>query len=331
MPAPAVTSVEFARLWREHGASPAKLSEVLGVRERAVYARRRAMEARGWELPSSSNGNMADMQAYQLRYELQVEDAVAVIFSDRHWWPGDGITPAEAALLVVLQRLDPDVVVANGDILDGARQCKHPPLGWELKPQIADELATLQVGMRRIAEHAKRAKKFRTVGNHDRRFDYHLAKTGADYRGIVGTRLSDHLPDWAESWSLHINPEQPGHTVIKHKLRNGATAGRTNALAAGTNIVTGHTHALDSVPIQSYSGTRYGVQCGTLANPRSAAFEYGEDHPSPGRAGFVVLTWAAGLLQPPELAECDDAGVCWFRGEPVAVKPRVRVKTREAA
>ena len=140
-------------------------------------------------------------------------------------------------------------------------------------------------------------------------------------------RLSDHLPNWSESWSVHVNAEVAGgHVVIKHKIGAGVTAGRTNAIKAGVTIVTAHTHRLSVDPIETYAGRHYGVQCGTLADPRGPQFEYAEDAPDPGRAGFVVLTWRAGLLQPPELVECDDAGVAWFRGEPVTVKPRLRVR-----
>ena len=145
-------------------------------------------------------------------------------------------------------------------------------------------------------------------------------------------RLSDHLPDWSESWSVHINPEIPGgHAAVKHKIGNGVTAGRTNAIKAGVTIVTGHTHRLSVDAVETYAGRHYGVQTGTLGHPRGAHAEYAEDSPDAGRAGFVVLTWRAGVLQPPELCEVDDAGVAWFRGEPVTVKPRIRVQAGRVA
>lgn len=324
-----VSSAEFVRIWEECGGSPARVREILGVDIRNVYQRRQRLEARGYELPTTSEraGNFGELFAYTPRIHWETRDGVAVAFSDRHWWPGDGITPAEAALLALLHNLNPDLVVANGDVLDGARASKHPPLGWERKPGIADELAAVQVGMRRIADHCKRARKVRTVGNHDRRFDYHLSRVGPDYRGIVGTRLSDHLSDWEEAWALHVNHGiAGGHTVIKHKHGNGVTAARTNAIKAGVSMVTGHTHRLDAHPIETYGGRHWGVQCGTLSDPRGPHTEYGEDAPDAGRAGFVVLTWRDWLLLPPELAEVDDAGVCWFRGQPVTVRPRVKVR-----
>jgi hypothetical protein len=319
---------EFVAAWRRNSGNASAVAKDLDILPRGVFARRKRLEAFGYELPAASDLNSAitDRAAYPPRQSVDIEDGVVVIFSDRHWWPNDGVTPAEAALLVVLAKLNPDVVIANGDIYDGAASSRHAPLGQEKKPMVVDELAAVTVGMRRIADHCRRAKKLRTVGNHDRRFDYKLAMSAGEYVGVAGTRLADHLPEWPESWSIHINDSiVGGHCVVKHKLRQGVTAGRNNGMHAGVSIVTGHTHALDCTPLEDYSGRRYAVQCGTLSDTSSPAFEYGEDHPNKGRAGFAVLTWRSGIMQPPELAEVDNAGVAWFRGEPVAIRPRVRV------
>lgn len=329
MPRSGLTAAEFARVWQEHDGKAVPVSRALGVTLRNVYARRARLEALGWDLPASGGVDPARgvRSAYPMRQHLDVDDAVMVVFGDAHWWPGDPLSPAEGALLALLLRLDPDFVVANGDVYDGASNSRHPPIGWEKKPTVADELAEVQLRMRRIAEHAKRAEKLRTVGNHDRRFDAKLALAAGEYAGVAGTRLADHLPDWPESWSIHVNEGVVGgHTVLKHKLRQGVTAGRNNALHAGVHIVTNHTHALDCTPIEDYAGRRYAVQCGALVDVRGPQVEYHEDAPNAGRPGFAVLTWTGGILQPPELVEVDDAGVAWFRGEPVALKPRVRVK-----
>ena len=40
------------------------------------------------------------------------------------------------------------------DVLDGAAIGRHPPLGWEAKPKIADEIAAGQHDLSRIAERA---------------------------------------------------------------------------------------------------------------------------------------------------------------------------------
>ncbi len=323
------TTDAFLEAWRKHNGHAPSVAAELNLQIRSVYGRRASLERMGHDLPAGQapRDNVTHRQAYTTRLVEEIEDGTAAVFGDRHWWPGDGITAAEAALLALLPQLDPDILVCNGDELDGARQGRHGSLGWEKKPGMDEELAAVQVGLGRIADAAQRARKYRTIGNHTRRYDYHLSRHAPDYRGIRGMRLRDHLPDWQESWSLHVNPGTPGgHAVIKHMIGNGVTAARTNAIKSGVTIVTGHTHRLDAHPIETYAGRHWGVQCGLLAHPRAPAFEYAEDPPDAGCAGFAVLTWRSGILQPPEFCEVDAAGVAWWRGEPVTIKPRVRVQ-----
>jgi len=230
--------------------------------------------------------------------------------------------------LAEAEKLD-TFVLLNGDLFDGAGLSRHPPLGWERKPDVKSELEACQEVLANIEGLLlPGTPKFYTVGNHCRRFDYKLALTASDYKGISGFRLHDHFPNWKMSWSLHVNANiLGGHTVIKHKHRQGVGAARNNAVVAGVTMVTGHTHALTVTPIEDYRGRRWGVECGFLSHKRHAAFEYAEDAPSYSRPGFAVLTWRGGVLLPPELVEVDDAGVAWFRGDAVAVnKPRVRVR-----
>jgi hypothetical protein len=323
---------DFARIWVENDFSPTNVARALGINVRNVFARRNALEAKGYVLPSHTSLTQGeDSTAYKLRNEHVVENATAVIISDRHKWPGDGVTPAESALRTLLPQIQPDMFVMNGDLFDGAGLSRHPPLGWEKKPDVKSELEACQETLTAIEDCLPHyCKKFFTIGNHDRRFDYKLALTASDYRGIAGFRLSDHFPNWDFSWSVHINYGiVGGHTVIKHKNRQGVGAARNNAMVAGVNIVTGHTHALTVSPIEDYLGRRWGIECGFLAHKQHPAFEYAEDNPGYSRPGFVVLTWRSGILLPPETVEVDNAGVAWFRGEPIATeKPRIRIKAR---
>jgi hypothetical protein len=96
-------------------------------------------------------------------------------------------------------------------------------------------------------------------------------------------------------------------------------------------VVTGQTHKQVVRPVTNYAGTHWGVETGMLADRHVPAHEYAEDHPDPGQPGFAVLTWRCGVLQPPELATTDEAGVTWFRGESVALRFRVRAKTAPAS
>lgn len=323
------TDLGFARAWVENGFSPTEVAKSLGIHVRNVLARRNRLEAKGYVLPSFSENLTPYDTAYKLREELEIDDAVMVVVSDRHKWPGDGVSAAEAALYTLLPQIKPNVFVFNGDLFDGANISRHPPLGWEKKPDAASELFACQQVLSNIEQLVgKDCGLYYTIGNHCRRFDYKLALTASDFRGITGLRLADHFAHWRMSWSLHVNPGVlGGHTVIKHKLRQGVGAARNNALASGVHIVTGHTHALTVTPIEDYRGRRYGVECGFLSHKKHAAFEYAEDGPSYSRPGFAVLTWRNGVLLPPELVEVDDSGVAWFRGDAVAVsKPKYRVK-----
>lgn len=331
----ALSPDEFAATWTAHGGSPSAVARSLGLDVRGVYARRARLEAQGYELPSRhvDNGDqLRRMFAYTPREDVTIEDGCAVVGGDRHTWPGDGVSVAEAAMLVVIQRLRPKIIIDNGDAFDGARLSRHDPLGWEEKPTTVDELTAVQAHFHRMETAAAyKAELLRTVGNHDARFDRHLAKHAGDMKGIHGFRLADHLPKWREAMSIHINEGVPGgHTVVKHRQRQGIHASYNNAMIAGVHIVTNHTHKQDVRAITNYAGTHWGVQTGMLADRHQPAHEYAEDHPDPGQPGFAVLTWRSGILQPPELATVDDAGVCWFRGSPVALRYRVKAGVREA-
>ena len=128
-----------------------------------------------------------------------------------------------------------------------------------------------------------------TLGNHDARFESYLSSHVPQFRGVDGFRLKDHIPLWRPCWSFWINDD----TVIKHRHKGGAYAGYNNVKAAlGCHVVTGHTHILAVQPITGYQQTFYGIQTGTLANPKGNQFvDYTEDNPVDWRSGFVILTY----------------------------------------
>jgi hypothetical protein len=87
-------------------------------------------------------------------------------------------------------------------------------------------------------------------------------------------------------------------------------------LWSGKTIVTGHLHSLRVTPLSDYTGTRYGVDCGTLADPYGPQFtHYTEDNPVNWRSGFVVLTFYRGRLLWPEVVHVIDEGQVTFRGK----------------
>ena len=68
------------------------------------------------------------------------------------------------------------------------------------------------------------------------------------------------------------------------------------------------------------TGTRYGVDTGTLAEPSGQQFiNYTEDSPKDWRSGFAILTIHNGQLLQPELAKVHAEGEIDFRGTIVRV------------
>jgi hypothetical protein len=125
-------------------------------------------------------------------------------------------------------------------------------------------------------------------------------------------QLRDHLPDWAESWSIEIN----GAVMVKHRWHQGIHGAYNNALKGGRSIVTGHLHRLLASPWSDYNGRRWGIDTGTLSEPDAAQFDYAEDAAKNWGSGFVVLTFRDGQLGPPEFCEVIN-GRAWFRGQVV--------------
>jgi hypothetical protein len=235
-----------------------------------------------------------------------------IVFSDAHFFPGDKSIGYEA-LIKLIKQTKPKLIVANGDILDGATIHGHGPIGWESPPTLKQELEAVQDAMKGIEKAARGAVLHRTIGNHDIRFDRRLAGQVPEYRDISGTTLKDHLPLWTVSWSVMVN----GNTMIKHRINGGIHSAYNNTLKGGMSTVTGHTHLLEVKPWTDYTGRRYGVSTGMLADPQDAQFRYAEDNPRPWCQGFAVLKYNEdGTLLPPELCEVV-SDVAYFRGEPV--------------
>lgn len=85
-------------------------------------------------------------------------------------------------------------------------------------------------------------------------------------------------------------------------------------------MVTGHLHSLKVTPYSDYTGIRWGVDTGTLANPYGPQFAYyTEDGPVNWRSGFVVLTIKDRELLWPETVSVLRDGVVCFRGELIDV------------
>jgi hypothetical protein len=323
-PMRSVSDSEFAKMWEAAAGSPVSVAAQNNLNMRSVYARRTAMAYRGVVLGSEPVGNNRASpwvrQHHSIRQRLEVGclSGTIVVFSDAHYWP-EITTVAHRALCKVIRDLKPALVVANGDVMDGASISRHDPNGWETgRPTLLNELTTCKDRLGEVEDAAGfDAKLIWTAGNHDQRFERYLAVNAPLFQGLPGATLTEHFPRWEHSMSLMVNPAGPHPIMIKHRHRNGIHATYNNTVVSGVTMVTGHLHRLNVTAWGDYTGRRYGVDTGTLAEPSGPQFTYGEDGPTPHASGFAVLTLIDGYLLPPELVEVREQDA-YFRGAKVA-------------
>jgi hypothetical protein len=315
----ACSEEDFISLFEREG--PDRTAEILDVSLRAVYLRRVTLEKNiGRQITAPDNGGKSRTRqhvAHPYRIELDIPDGIVLVASDCHYWP-DRITTAHRALVRACKEMKPKAVIMNGDVLDGARISRHPPIGWESRPTLIDEIETCKKRLDEIRDAAKNAKLIWTLGNHDARFETRLATVAPEYAKIHGVHLSDHFPEFQPAWSCWINSD----VVVKHRYKGGIHATHNNTVASGKSMVTGHLHSLKVTPYDDYNGTRWGVDTGTLAATEGEQFvDYTEDGPKNWRSGFAVLTFHHRQLLWPELVYVRDehAGEVEFRGRVYSV------------
>lgn len=311
-----MTDEDFITQYQTVG--PSALSKMLGISERRVHERRKKLEGELGVRIIAPNVKQVD-EPFQRDGDARITiddftDGIVLVGSDAHYWPGKPST-AHRAFVRFAKELKPKIVVLNGDALDAPTISRHPPIGWENLPTLDREIQLVQERLGEIARAAGKARKLWPLGNHDARFNTRLAMATPEFRNVQGTRLVHHFPDWEPCWSVSIGG--PRGAVIKHRFKGGIHATHNNALWAGRTLVTGHLHSLKVTPFSDYNGTRFGVDCGTLACPTSPAFSYTEDNPLNWRSGFVVLTWKGGRLLWPEIVSVwdEERGEVQWRGE----------------
>jgi len=306
-----LTDNEFIELWNKHQ-SPAKISLISGAAVRAVYARRRNLEAK-YNIVLSVSKDVApviERNAHKINFDI--DNGTVIVFSDAHFWDEEPNT-AYRALIHFIKELKPTLIVANGDMFDGATNSRHASIGWEKKPSLIQELKACKAMMDGVVKSvAKGTQLTWCIGNHDSRFETYLAAHAPQYQEVEGFSLKDHFPEWRMCWATWIN----GHTVVKHRWKGGIHATHNNTVNSGVSIVTGHLHSLKVTPFTDYTGTRYGVDTGCLADTDGNQFvNYLETNPTNWRSGFAVLNFDNGKLLPPELVQVIDEGVVAFRGK----------------
>lgn len=316
MPAPILPDADFIREFELIGGKA--LARKLKVSERGVFNRRARIENRTQQQitsPHTKTGPTRHGVKHPQRVELGVTNGIVLIASDAHYWPGEPST-AHRAFVAFCKEFKPRVVIMNGDVIDAATISRHPPIGWEKRPTLIEEIETAQERLHEIEKAAGKADKVWTLGNHDGRFETRIATVAPEYAKIHGVHLRDHFALWEPCWSAWINDD----VVVKHRFKGGMHAPQNNALWSGRTLITGHLHSQKVQPMTDYNGTRYGVDTGCLADTSGKQFvDYTEDNPLNWRSGFCKLTFKDGRLLMPELVTVWDDDHVQFRGEVIKV------------
>lgn len=293
---------------------PSAMARQIGSDPSVILGRRRRIEKnRGIAIRTpESNYERPQTEEIPGRLALEVKNGTVFVGSDLHAWPGEPST-AFKAFLKLIKDLKPQAVIMNGDVIDGASISRHPPLGWEKRPALIDEIEAAQTALMKVEQAAGRGTPlYWPAGNHDARFGTRLATVAPEYAKIHGTKLKDHFGErWQPCWSTWINDD----VVVKHRARGGIHASYNSTLHAGRTLVHGHLHSLKVTPFTDYRGRRYGVDCGMLADSYGPQFGYLEDSVRSWCSGFAILTFHEGELLFPEVCAVLKPGVAEFRGK----------------
>lgn len=329
------TDDEFIAAWQRLG-SAEELSKALNLDKRSAFSRRRALEARyGIVLESKAkrkkpeNGShktktaikqdkLAEtrVRVYERDIQINCTNGVILIASDCHYWPGI-VSDAHKAFCRLAKQLSPQFVILNGDIMDGARISRHDRSLWQKLPTVKEELHAVQDRCAEIERASGKAGLLRTIGNHDARFENYLCRSAPEMEEMPGTTLLDYLPRWRAGWAVHLNPGTHSWVTVRHRpVGGGIHSAYNSTLKSGVHYVHGHLHKLEIKPWSDYRGRRYGIDCGTMAEPQGPQFDYTEASPLNWASGFAVLTFKDGYLTPPELCIIE-RGQAWFRGQTV--------------
>ena len=315
MPKATLTDAEFCNLFKQHG--PRETARMLRIHVRNVYDRRTRIENRqGIKIAAPDVRNTRHGENHSPRLHFDIKNGVALVGSDAHIWPGPASTGFRA-FVKFCRDLKPALAVMNGDVMDFPKISRHPPIGWEEQPTVSDEIDAAQIRLHEIELAVPRACRLVwTLGNHDARFETRLATVAPECARLNGFHLKDYFPAWSPCWAAWVNQS----VVIKHRYKGGDHAPHNNTARSGLSMLTGHLHSAKVTPYTDYTGTRYGVDTGCLADPDARAFtDYTEDGPKNWRSGFAVLTFVDGVMLQPELVLVFDKDHVQFRGRVIKV------------
>lgn len=316
-----VTDDQLIEAYRRLG-STLEVANEMGMSQRPVAARIAKLRSSGVHLPSkdirsafydhSLNPLVRTLDKNPAITHIDIQNGHVLIGSDSHYWPGI-VTTAHNAFLEFCREFKPKYVIKNGDEADFPTISRHAPIQWEKRPSVVDEIDNLKAMLAEIEKVSPHARHIWPLGNHDARFESRLAQVAPEYAKLKGVHLKDHFPKWEACMGTFINRE----ISVRHRpVSGGVYAARNNTMRAGISTVHGHLHSLKVWPHSDYRGTRWGVDCGTMAEPYGPQFEvYTELAPVDWRSGFVLLTFDKGVLLQPEIALVRDKGIVDWRGK----------------
>jgi len=310
-----ISDADLIRLLEDEKKTIEGIAREYKMNARSLHKRRRLLEVKIQKPLGNIHKNSISISKLPGWINLNIRNGTIFIGSDFHIWPGPKST-AVRAFIKLIKKFKPRAVIANGDVMDFNRISRYPPIGWTSVPTIREEMEAAETVMDEIARAAGHARKIWTLGNHDARFETRLATYAPEYAAVRGTSLKDHFPLWEPCWAIDIN----GNIVVKHRFKGGIHATHNNSLWSGRTTITGHQHSQQVRPFTDYNGTRYGVDCGCMADISSRAFlDYTEANPLNWRAGFIILTICNGFLLTPEMVSVVDESTVQFRGELISV------------
>jgi hypothetical protein len=305
---------EFVALLYECNGSAYQLAKRLNMAATMVCQRRKNLEeALGIELPRG-RPEVWRAQSHRQKLEIALDHGTILAGSDLHAWP-ELYGTAMAAFVNANRQLKPDIVILNGDGLDGAKISRHARIGWDKRPSVKEELDALGDFLEEVRKANPNAKYIYTLGNHSMRFETYLSSNAPEVEGLKGTTLAEYIPGWQVCMAVMVNK----NLLIKHRHKSGVHNAWQNVRDAGIHIVTGHTHRQVCRPWTNFGGTWYGTDLGMLAPVDGPQFDYceiGNQGLSDWRSGFAVFTLRDGQLMPPDLCTVtnEERGEVYFRG-----------------
>jgi len=305
-----ITNEQFIDLWNKLG-SPSLVAKATGTNITNVHNRRAKLGLKTWNDTSSRR---IVKVSHEGRINYNIENGSIIVFSDAHYWP-DQRTTMHRALVSMIRKLKPKLIVNNGDAFDGGTISRWPRIGWDKKPSVIEELNAVKAALDEIESAAKEAKcsdLIWNLGNHDARYETKLAASAPEYEGVHGFHLKDHFPTWLPAWVTWVNDQ----VCITHYYHTGIHATHNNIVKGQCHYVTGHTHSLQIRPwTNAKAETLYGVDTGCLADALgSHNVDYQQGRHGNHRSGFAVLTFRNGQLLMPEICQKFDEDSFEFRG-----------------